>query len=299
MPIFQSTSKKTIQLKKNNFKNEKELQNYIEYNLETFFGIRLLATEYTTSKRHGGRIDSLGLDENDIPVIIEYKWGEKDNIINQGLFYLDWLIDHQGDFQLLVNEKLGNNIRVYFGSPRVLLIAKSFNKYDLHAINRVSENIELWSYSRYEQNLFELKLIANSQANNHASSKKKNTKFAYDEYTIEYHLREKSNLIMELFLSLQERIFVMESDQKIEETPRKLYIAYRASRIFMQVWINKSNISINFKMKKEDFSDPRQYLKNVSKGVEQRGVYCECILEQHEDIDIVIKLIEQCYLQFA
>ena len=102
------------QLKKQNFRNEKELQTFVEQNMESLFGIRFLASEFTTSKQHGGRIDSLGLDENNSPVIIEYKWGEKDNIINQGLFYLDWLVDHKGDFQLLVQNKLGNNVEVDF-----------------------------------------------------------------------------------------------------------------------------------------------------------------------------------------
>lgn len=28
-------------------------------------------------------------------------------MINQGLFYLDWLLDHKADFKLLVMEELG------------------------------------------------------------------------------------------------------------------------------------------------------------------------------------------------
>ena len=51
---------------------EKSLQTLIEKNLETFVGVRWLASEYPTGKT-GGRIDTLGVDENDCPVIIEYK----------------------------------------------------------------------------------------------------------------------------------------------------------------------------------------------------------------------------------
>ena len=32
-----------------------------------------------------------GIDENCSPVIIEYKRALNENVINQGLFYLDWL----------------------------------------------------------------------------------------------------------------------------------------------------------------------------------------------------------------
>jgi RecB family endonuclease NucS len=54
------------------------------------------ATEYETGKAHRGRIDSLGLDENGSPVIFEYKRTSNEDVINQGLFYLDWLMNHKG-----------------------------------------------------------------------------------------------------------------------------------------------------------------------------------------------------------
>ena len=39
---------------------EKSLQALIEKHLKTFLGVRFLASEYSTSKTHGGRIDTLG-----------------------------------------------------------------------------------------------------------------------------------------------------------------------------------------------------------------------------------------------
>ena len=64
-------------------------------------GVRFLATEYATGKTHGGRIDSLGIDEDNSPVIVEYKRSTGENVINQGLFYLNWLMDHKAEFELL------------------------------------------------------------------------------------------------------------------------------------------------------------------------------------------------------
>ena len=52
---------------------EKPLQTLIEANLQPLLNIRFIATEHSTGKTHGGRIDSLGLDENNCPVILEYK----------------------------------------------------------------------------------------------------------------------------------------------------------------------------------------------------------------------------------
>lgn len=47
-------------------------------------------------------MDSLGIDENNYPVIFEYKRASNENVINQGLFYWDWLLDHKAYFELLV-----------------------------------------------------------------------------------------------------------------------------------------------------------------------------------------------------
>ena len=57
---------------------EKELQNIIEKNMDTFFGVTFLASEYSTTD--GGRMDSIGIDENNCPVIFEYKRSIKDNV---------------------------------------------------------------------------------------------------------------------------------------------------------------------------------------------------------------------------
>ena len=294
MAIFLTENSSAKQLKKSNFRNEKELQSFVEQNMESLFGIRFVASEFTTSKQHGGRIDSLGLDENNSPVIIEYKWGEKDNIINQGLFYLDWLIDHKGDFQLLVQNKFGKDIKVDFGSPRVVLVAQTFNKYDQYAINRMAENIELWGYSRYENNIFELKLIASSQVKKITSTAKQISKVNYDEYSVTDHLKNKGEYIKELFTALQEKIFALESDQKITENPRKFYIAYKVGRVFADVRLQKSDIKIWIA---EGINDPKGMIRDVS-NIGHYGVgNSEITLKSFDELDYVVGLIEQSYLQ--
>ena len=68
---------------------EKEIQTLIEQNMETFFGVRFLKSEYAITN---GRMDSIGIDENNSPVIFEYKRSQNENVINKGLFYLDLLL---------------------------------------------------------------------------------------------------------------------------------------------------------------------------------------------------------------
>jgi hypothetical protein len=134
---------------------EKPLQTLIEANLGTLLGIRFLSTEYSTGKTHAGRIDSLGLDENNCPVILEYKRSVGENVINQGLFYLDWLMDHQAEFKLLVMEKLGKPAAdaIDWAAPRLVCIAADFTKYDGHAVQQINRNIELIRYRRFGEEL--------------------------------------------------------------------------------------------------------------------------------------------------
>jgi len=50
---------------------ERHMQKLVEAQMETFFGVRFLASEYATGKTRRGRIDSLGLDENTCPYIFK------------------------------------------------------------------------------------------------------------------------------------------------------------------------------------------------------------------------------------
>ena len=76
---------------------EKELQNLIEDNMELFFGVRFLKSEYAITN---GRMDSIGIDENNSPVIFEYKRSSNENVINQGLFYFRTFFNRQGQHML-------------------------------------------------------------------------------------------------------------------------------------------------------------------------------------------------------
>jgi hypothetical protein len=101
---------------------ERDLQKLFEKNLNTLLDIKFLVSEYSTS--FGGRIDTLGIDNNGSPVIIEYKRTQNDNVINQGLSYLRWLLDHKEKFEALVHEK-ENNVEIDWKSPRVICVAES------------------------------------------------------------------------------------------------------------------------------------------------------------------------------
>ena len=140
---------------------ERQLQSLIESQMPTFLGVRFLASEYATGKTHKGRIDSLGLDENGCPVIVEYKRHSNENVINQGLFYLDWLLDHQAEFRWLVMEQLGREAAdaIDWSGTRLLCIAADFTRYDQHAVQQIPRNIELLRYKLFAEDLLLLELV--------------------------------------------------------------------------------------------------------------------------------------------
>lgn len=146
MPLF-TVSKTTLQpVAQSKFPSEKMLQQLVEANLEAVFNCRFVATEHPTGAQHAGRIDTLALSEDHNPVIIEYKNVESSDLINQSLFYLSWIHDHKGDFEIAAQRKLGPRTEVDWSDVRVICIAPNYRKYDLHAVRVMGANIELWTY---------------------------------------------------------------------------------------------------------------------------------------------------------
>lgn len=105
MPLYQIDQASLVQISATNYSLEKDLQALIERSLETVFNCRLVATDFPTGQQHAGRIDTLALSEENNPVIIEYKKVESSELVNQSLYYLSWLDDHSGDFELTIQTK--------------------------------------------------------------------------------------------------------------------------------------------------------------------------------------------------
>ena len=93
LKLFRTTAAGDAELPGGAVALEKSLQTLFETNLESRLGVRFLASEFIASA--AGRMDTLGIDENNAPVVIEYKHASNENVINQWLFYLDWLLGHR------------------------------------------------------------------------------------------------------------------------------------------------------------------------------------------------------------
>ena len=227
-------------------KLEKKLQVLIERHLETFLHVRLVASEYSTGKTHGGRIDTLGLDENFCPTIIEYKRNSNANVINQGLYYLDWLLDHKAEFELLVLKQFGEDDadQIDWSAPRLLCIAEDFTRYDVHAVQQINRNIELLRYVCFADDLLMLDLVnvvvAKPEPGDEGSVDETGQPRQYT--TQSEYLEKASPELKELYDAVREHLLDLGDD--VQEHFLKWYIAFKRLKNFATIQLQTQKNSL-------------------------------------------------------
>ena len=279
---------------------EKSLQVLFEKNLESLLGVRFLATEFTTS--NGGRIDTLGLDENGCPVIIEYKRAANENVINQGLFYLDWLMDHRKDFQWLVLDKLGKPTAdtVDWSTPRLICVAGDFNRYDDHAVKQIQRNIELIRYRRFGTDLLMLDLIATATAKTSVTGQSglhtETTSVQSGKYkTISAVLAELETDMLDRFEALRASLLALGDD--VQERTLKNYIAFTRIKNFacVEFRTNTSKILLYLKVSPKTVTLEPGFTRDVSTTGHYGTGDLEVSLSKPDDLDRALPLIAQSY----
>ncbi len=278
---------------------EKDVQKLFEKNLEEILNVTFLATEYSTS--FGGRMDTVGIDNNGSPVIIEYKLSQNENVINQGLSYLRWLLDHKDAFETLVR-KMNISTEIDWASPRVICIAESYNKFDLDTADLLPMNIELLRYRLYENNILLVESETQRKVKIHTyeifskGEKQKNEFKEKIHSTNDDHLRSASDNVKEMFAILKENISAM--DDLITEEPKAKYIAYKLTTNFCDIVVLKDALKIFLNIPSGKLRDLSGLARDLTKpkpiGHWGNGDY-EVKLEDKKDIESVMELIKQSY----
>lgn len=305
MPIFEIADGVFSSVEQIAFSSEKELQTLVETNLKIVFNCRFVASEFWTGSQHAGRIDTLALSEENNPVIIEYKRVESSELINQSLFYLHWLADHCGDFELAARRKLGNDITVDWSDIRVICIAPDYRKYDLHAVQVMGANIELWRYRLYANNILHLEEVHRTSASGgilidegkdpvmvEAGRKAAITRTT-GVYTFEEHLENKPEKIKNLAMLVQEYILLL--DSALEEVPKKFYVAYRLTQNIVCMEVQMRRLLLYVKL------DPKKLgsLPDNARDVSEIGHYgtgdLELSIRTEDELNIAKPFIEMAY----
>lgn len=234
---------------------EKSLQTLFENNLDSLLGVRFLKSEFITND--GGRMDSIGIDENNSPVIIEYKRSTNENVINQGLFYLNWLMGHRKDFEWLVLEVLGEKIAkaVDWSGPRLICIASDFTKYDKHAVKQMDRNIDLIRYRKFDNDLLLLEQLTSITAKPSSSIPSKNKGSSKIKYkTISDYMDVASPELLDRYYSIENFILALGDD--VQKKTTDFYIAFRRIKNMACVELrnNLSKIVIYVRLNPDDIT---------------------------------------------
>lgn len=287
MAIFKINQNKVIKcsIKDDGFGDEFALRDFFADNLEDLLGIRFIEKEYPITE---GRIDTLGLDENNSPVILEYKWKENDEVLAQGLFYYNWLINNKKHFELLVTNKLGQDIKVNWEQPRVILVARSFGRYILGAVQQ-EKHIELITYHNYQPDILQLESIYTPKelkAPRRAAAQDND-----EEYSLQYHLNKTSTEMQQKFQTLREQILQLSDDIEEKDT-YKTGIAYRTTKSFVRFEFSPTWIKVLLRDRSYP-NDDKKLVKDITSN--EWGYLGLVKFQPDSDIDYIFDLIKQSY----
>lgn len=274
---------------------EKELQEILEKNMTAFFGVTFLDSEYYIAN---GRMDSIGIDENNCPVIFEYKRSLNENVINQGLFYLDLLLDHKADFTLLVMKKLGQEKAelIDWTMPCVICVANDFTRYDLHAVNQMQRNIKLVRYRKFGEELIAFEYLNAPQVkpisedSSSLPTKKSNAK---DNKDFRQHYAEAGEKYQKLFCSVREYIFSLGDD--ISENQLKFYVAFKKAKNICCVEVYQNSMLLHLKLNPETVELVPGFIEDVSNKGHWGTGDLRVIIKSTEDFEKARSLIERAY----
>lgn len=273
---------------------EKELQNIIEANMEAFFGVRFLKSEYAITV---GRMDSIGIDENNSPVIFEYKRSLSENVINQGLFYLDWLLDHKADFKLLVIEKLGMDAanQIDWSVPCVICIANDFTKYDVHAVNQMQRNIKLVKYRRYGNDLILFEHLNTPVASPAAENQSAPVSSSNTQKTHLEKLASASEHYKTLYASICD--FIESLGDDLTPNQLKFYLAYKKVQNVFCIEIYKQQIIVRMKLDPDTVELKSGFVRDMKNTGHYGTGDLEVSIKTEEDFIKAKPLIERAYAE--
>jgi predicted transport protein len=293
--LFRTASGPPVELDGRSAALEKALQNLMEQHLDVFLGVRFLASEYSTGKKHRGRIDTLGLDENGSPVIIEYKRSTGENVINQGLFYLDWLLDHKAEFEALVAKAFGPTTTVEWSAPRLLCIAGDFTRYDEHAVAQINRSIELLRYRQYGTELLLLELVNAPGAESNGKSGSTPTAGSTSEKTAADYLAQAPPAMVERFQTLE--AYALSLGDDVTKKELKNYFAFRRLKNFacIEVHPGGGHILVYVKVDPSEVDLANGLLRDVRKIGHFGTGDLEVRITADEHLEVAKKMIARSY----
>jgi predicted transport protein len=298
MIIYNTAGNKLVQVKEKPFKLEREIQTIFESNLQNIMGLLFVKSEFTIKNK---RIDTLAYDkQTNAFIIIEYKRDKNYSVVDQGLTYLNLMLQNKAEFILTYNETLKDVLHskdVDWTQSRVAFVSPSFTDNQISASDFKDFGIELWEIKQFENNTISINTIKKSSGapsikpllenSDNLKEVKENIKV----YTEEDHYSNGSDYTIELYEKFKSSI--QNLTDGIEILPQKYYIAFKKGSNISDIEIQKKSLKIFINAKIGSLDDPKGLVKDVSNiGHRGNGDY-QIQIENDKDLEYIMSLIKQ------
>ena len=296
MQLYQTQAQTLLELTEDPFRLEREIQSLFESNLYSFTGLEFIKSEFTIKNN---RIDTLAFDpESQAFVIIEYKRERNYSVIDQGVSYLNLMLDYKADFIVEYNESQSKQLKrqdVDWSQSRIIFVSPSFTDFQKQSTNFKDFSIELWEIKRYQGGIISVNPLQKTKS---APSIKQVQKMGSEDikkiakeiqtYDEAYHLADKSDDIKELYEQFRDSILNLAPD--IEMNIRKNYIAFKCKNSnLLYVHFLKDFIRFDIsEQRKKLIDDPRNFFKDVVDGN-----YFAVKVKDSENLEYILSLIKQ------
>lgn len=298
MILYNNNSSKLSQVKQKPFKLEREIQSIFENNLQEVMSLQLVKSEFAIKNK---RIDSLAYDkQTNAFIIIEYKRDKNYSVVDQGLTYLNLMLQNKAEFILTYNETLPDTLHskdVDWSQSRVAFVSPSFTENQISASDFKDFGIELWEVKQFENNTISINSIKKSSGAPSIkpllenSEKLKEVKENIKVYTEEDHYNNGSDASIELYEKFKSAILNLADG--VEIIPQKFYIAFKKGSNISDIEMQKKGLKIFLNAKIGALDDPKGLAKDVSKiGHRGNGDY-QIQMENDKDLEYIMSLIKQ------
>ena len=300
MLLFKNSKQTLSSLKEVPFRLERDLQKIFEANLTEVAQLTLVKSEFMIKNY---RLDTLAFDETAKAfVIIEYKRSNSNSVVDQGIAYLNLMLDYKAEFIIEYNEHFNKSLlrsEVDWSQTKVMFVSPGFTVNQKQATNFKDLAIELWEVKQFEGEILTVNPIKKSksapsikQLQGAEDTELKKVVNEIKVYAEEDHLQGKSEEVKELYEAFKDAILNLANDTDIR--PKKQEIGFtRNGKIFTDICILKGNLKLWINLKKGHLDDPKKLARDVSSiGHWGNGDY-EIVIKDTRDLEYIMSLIKQ------
>lgn len=300
MQLYHQQKSTLSNLKEKPFKLEKDMQMLFESNIDQITGFRFVKSEFSLKNV---RFDTLAFDEESKSfVIIEYKRDRNYSVVDQGVSYLNLMLEYKADFIVEYNESCNKNLKrddVDWSQSKVIFVAPSFTSFQKQSSNFKDLPIELWEIKQFENDIIVINPIKKSQSApsiKQVQSSKDNSEISkvvqeIKVYTEEGHLLGKPDGIKELYEDFRNAILNLSSEINI--VPQKQYVAFKVQTNVVDIQIQYKGLKLWINLKKGKLDDPKKLMSDISaKGHTGNGDY-ETMITDTFNLEYIMSLVKQ------